>query len=131
MGFAASVAFDIPSMRDDALLITCVSVAGMLILVMSYVFREQGLSRLYESPRVEEPKETNRISETCSELRNEFGLSEREQEVLGLLAQGRSIPYIVKLLGVSTSTAKTHARHIYQKLGIHTKQELLDLFDDR
>lgn len=130
-GFATSVAFDIPGMGDDALLITCVSVAGMLILVMSYVFREQGLNRLYASPRVEEPKETNRISETCSELRNEFGLSEREQEVLELLAQGRSIPYIVKLLGVSTSTAKTHARHIYQKLGIHTKQELLDLFEDR
>ncbi|MBR2835633.1 MAG: hypothetical protein IKE43_08010 [Coriobacteriales bacterium] len=31
-------------------------------------------------------------------------------------------------LGISTSTANTHIRHIYQKLSIHTKQELFDLF---
>lgn len=56
-----------------------------------------------------------------------YFLTEREESVLGLLLAGRSAPYIAEQLCVSQNTVKTHVRHIYAKLDIHTRQELLDL----
>lgn len=55
------------------------------------------------------------------------GLTVREEEVLAFLLQGRSVPYIAETLVISRGTVKTHARHIYAKLEVHNKQELLDL----
>ena len=55
------------------------------------------------------------------------GLTSREAEICGLLAQGRSRPYIRELLCVSKNTVDTHVRHAYAKLGIHSNQELIDL----
>ncbi|MDR1183477.1 MAG: helix-turn-helix transcriptional regulator [Coriobacteriales bacterium] len=62
------------------------------------------------------------------EIAEKYNLTKREIEVLELLAKGRSIPYIRDALFISKETAATHARHIYHKLGVHNKQELLDLF---
>jgi DNA-binding NarL/FixJ family response regulator len=50
-------------------------------------------------------------------------LSPREQEVLELLAQGRANHEIAKTLFISPSTAKVHVRHIYEKLGVHSRAE--------
>ena len=55
------------------------------------------------------------------------GLSKRETEIFLLLAQGRSRPYIRDALVLSKNTVATHIRHIYEKLGIHSQQELIDL----
>jgi two-component system nitrate/nitrite response regulator NarL len=45
-------------------------------------------------------------------------LSPREQEVLVLIADGRSAPEIARELQVSTPTIKTHLQHLYEKLGV-------------
>ena len=47
-----------------------------------------------------------------------------------MLAQGRSQPYIRDVLYLSKNTVSTHTRHIYKKLDVHSKQELLDLLED-
>ena len=60
-------------------------------------------------------------------LAAEHRLTPRETEVFALLAQGRSIPYIRDELIISRETAATHAKHIYAKLGVHSRQELIDL----
>jgi len=36
---------------------------------------------------------------------------------------------IERELVIANGTAKAHVRHIYQKLDIHTRQELFDLLD--
>ena len=46
-----------------------------------------------------------------------------------LLAKGRNAAYIQKQLYISEGTARTHMRHIYKKLDIHTQQELMDLVE--
>ena len=56
-----------------------------------------------------------------------FRLTPRETEVFSLLARGRSIPYIRDELVISRETAATHAKHIYAKLDVHNRQELIDL----
>ena len=59
----------------------------------------------------------------------EYGLSAREGEVLGYLARGRSQPYIQEALYLSKSTISTHVKHIYRKMDVHSKQELLNTLD--
>lgn len=59
-----------------------------------------------------------------------YGLTERETQILGYLARGRSAPFIREELSLSKSTVATHIRHIYDKLGVHSKQELLSLLEE-
>ena len=54
------------------------------------------------------------------------GLTERETQIFLLLAQGRTSPYISSELLIGVNTVNTHKRRIYQKLGVHDKQELID-----
>ena len=52
-------------------------------------------------------------------------LSERELEVLRLMAAGRSNSEIARALSVSVGTIKTHLKHIYGKLGVHTRTQAI------
>lgn len=67
------------------------------------------------------------LSDRIRELAVRFELTPRETEVFELLARGRSIPYVRDALVISKETAATHAKHIYAKLGVHSRQELIDL----
>lgn len=53
------------------------------------------------------------------------GLTERERQVLRLLAEGKTIPEIARLLTISTHTVQTHRDHIMEKLGLHNRAELI------
>ena len=57
-------------------------------------------------------------------LREQFGLTERETELLALIAQGKTRAEIERELFLSQNTVKTHARHLYAKLGVHSKDEV-------
>jgi two-component system, NarL family, response regulator NreC len=52
-------------------------------------------------------------------------LSEREREVLRLLALGHTNQEIAKMLYISVRTAETHRAHIMQKLGLSNRAELV------
>jgi DNA-binding NarL/FixJ family response regulator len=52
-------------------------------------------------------------------------LSDREQEVLRLLALGHTNQEIAKRLYISVRTAETHRAHIMQKLGLTSRAELV------
>jgi LuxR family maltose regulon positive regulatory protein len=50
-------------------------------------------------------------------------LSERELEVLQLIAEGLSNPEIASRLYLSINTVKVHSRNIYSKLGVHKRTQ--------
>ena len=52
-------------------------------------------------------------------------LSQREREVLVLIMRGRNVPAIAEELVLSRNTVQTHVRHIYEQLGVHSRQELV------
>jgi two-component system response regulator NreC len=52
-------------------------------------------------------------------------LSEREREVLQLVAEGHSNKEIAELLAISPVTVDTHRAHILQKLDLHNTAELV------
>jgi len=62
-------------------------------------------------------------------IASQYGLTPRETEVLELLAKGRSLPFIQEELHISYSTANSHSANIYQKMGVHSKQELISLIE--
>lgn len=53
-------------------------------------------------------------------------LTAREQEILALLLKGNTYRKIAELLGVSENTVQFHAKNIYRKFDVHTKQQLID-----
>ena len=57
------------------------------------------------------------------EARPRQRLSAREKEVYDLLVQGRPNREIAKTLFISESTTKVHVRHIFEKLGVHSRAE--------
>lgn len=61
----------------------------------------------------------------------EFELTNREATILPFLIRGRNRRAISEELMVSEETVKSHTQHIYQKLSIHSQQELISLFDKR
>jgi ATP/maltotriose-dependent transcriptional regulator MalT len=57
-------------------------------------------------------------------LRRHGELSARERDVYELIVQGRSNKAIARTLFISESTTKVHVRHIFEKLGVHTRAEV-------
>ena len=62
-------------------------------------------------------------------IAGQYGLTPRELEVFQMLARGRDRTYIQEQLVVSRNTVKTHVKHIYAKLDIHSHQDLIDLVE--
>jgi DNA-binding NarL/FixJ family response regulator len=54
-----------------------------------------------------------------------LSLSPREQQVLGLLGLGMSVPAIARSMYVSQSTAKTYVSRLYDKLGASNRAQAL------
>ncbi len=59
------------------------------------------------------------------------GLSDREREILGLIAQGMTTPEIAASLFLSPHTVQSHRDHIMAKLGLHSKAALIRYAIDR
>lgn len=57
-------------------------------------------------------------------------LTKRELDVLKLLSKGKTLKSVAEELFVSVNTIKTHARNIYEKLHISSKDELIEKFNN-
>lgn len=66
------------------------------------------------------------IEENCQAIAGEFSLSNREYEILVLLGQGYNTRSIANYMVLSPHTVQTHIKHIYYKVGTHSRSELFD-----
>ncbi|NLG11105.1 MAG: helix-turn-helix transcriptional regulator [Coriobacteriaceae bacterium] len=100
-------------------------VVGVFIMVLIYcfVFRETDIADTTMEGR------TGAFEEKCAQVSWKHRLTERESELLTHLARGRDAGWIQEEFCLSKSTVSTHRQHIYEKLGVHTRQELIDLID--
>ncbi|MEF2672205.1 response regulator transcription factor, partial [Adlercreutzia sp.] len=99
---------------------------GAVAVLMAVVWRtwQAGHEATATSP-------VNDLAEACALIAAERNLSPREAEVLALLAEGRSRTFIMEKLVISDATVKSHTNHICQKLGVHSKQDLITLVRER
>jgi len=52
-------------------------------------------------------------------------LTDREREILQLVAEGKANKEVASLLNISLTTVETHRTHILQKLGLHSVPDLI------
>ena len=69
------------------------------------------------------------LEELLSSLSLIDPLSARECEVADLMRHGNTVAAIARRLYISENTVRGHTKSIYRKLGIHSKQELIDLLN--
>jgi DNA-binding CsgD family transcriptional regulator len=119
-----SLAFDLIILAGSYLLVLLVAVLSPKETRQPLVLVGQGGGGVGSDPY-------DSLMQTARSMATSYGLTERETEVFSLLTQGRSLPYIQKELIVSEGTVRTHVKHIYAKLGIHSRQELFDLLSER
>jgi DNA-binding CsgD family transcriptional regulator len=55
-----------------------------------------------------------------------YSLTMREEDMLRYLLKGKSVPAIARETFLSQNTVKTHISHIYQKLNVHSRDELIE-----
>jgi len=63
--------------------------------------------------------------ETPEDIAGELGLTNRELEILSLLAQGKNNTEICRYLDVAETTVKTHMAKIFHKLGVRDRVQAL------
>lgn len=91
------------------------------IVILALVFAGVGIW-FGRQTRDQTPADGFEVNETVIRT---LGLTEKELQVLSLLAEGGSNAEIAKALFVSTSTVKTHLIHIYQKLEVSRRTEAI------
>jgi two-component system response regulator NreC len=98
----------------------------------AYVVKHAAAKELVEAIRVAiagetyiNPKLGGRLAAEPAEAGPPDGLTPREVEVLGLLAQGYMNPEIAERLVISVRTVETHRANIQRKTDIKTRAELI------
>ncbi|WP_172135692.1 response regulator transcription factor [Adlercreutzia sp. ZJ473] len=115
----------------------CLVVACVVVTVSSLTLLERDLFpdelRLSGGAKAESACEAPRqatvltIDEVIVQVAREGGLSAQETRVFAYLAKGHSRKTIQEKMFIASATVDTHARHVYQKLGVRSRQELIDL----
>ena len=77
-------------------------------------------------PAVPEPAPD---AQRLARLAAEAGLTQTEEQIALLAVRGRSRAVIARELGYSANTVRNYTHTLYSKLGIHSKQELIDLVE--
>lgn len=72
-----------------------------------------------------------RLLSRCAVIAEAYHLSPRESEVFQLIALGKSPASIERELCIAGGTLKSHTQRIYQKLGVHSRDELYALVGER
>ncbi len=80
-----------------------------------------------ESPADQAPQKVP-FQRKCAIIGDYYGLTRREVDVFRLIAAGRNSTRIQEELSISAGTVNTHSHHIFQKLDVHSQQEVIDLF---
>lgn len=107
----------------------CVALVVVVCFVFMFLFKEKDMDIFAANRDQVLMSADEAIQLRCEEVSEQAGLTKREMEVLVFLVKGRSVPYISEKLTLSPSTIKTHVKHIYKKIDVHSKQELHAYFD--
>jgi DNA-binding CsgD family transcriptional regulator len=118
----------------------CVGMVFILILTTTLILREEDLPAAEVVSGASQAAEDGLLGpepshgpghwrRCCARIAHEHDLSPREEEVMVFLAKGHSMKYIEETLVISFHTAKSHANHIHRKLGVHSREELIDLVE--
>ncbi len=121
-----------PTLVSAVTLVTAFAMtAGLVLMTVQLIGSLSSCASVAEAPAdVSRPLGTDSHGDERSvfdEIARSHGLSKREREVMELLVQGNTQKRIAQEMVVSINSVQTYAKGLYRKLGIHSRQELIDL----
>ncbi|MDO5043452.1 MAG: helix-turn-helix transcriptional regulator [Slackia sp.] len=110
------------------------AVENLIVIIVIYVLAIASMhyswNKREAEPSASAASVTDALEKRCAEVAEAYKLSPRESEILVLLAQGRTRTYIQEELVLAENTVKSHVAHIYTKLGIRDRQDMIDIVLD-
>ncbi|NTW29444.1 MAG: hypothetical protein HGA39_08810 [Coriobacteriia bacterium] len=105
-----------------------IAVFAFLIVVAAFYALKSKRSLI---PDKRAPEAGSNIEEAMNHIAQEYCLSKREIEVVGFLVRGYTFGQMGKEMFLSIDTVRSYSKTLYRKLGIHKKQELYSLIEQR
>lgn len=107
----------------------CENVAVIFCAVLAIRSTADTLSlRFHEPPSGVATKVQQRAHTQLARFAERNGLTPRERDVLALLLEGKDNQNIASALTLSLGTVKAHVHNIYHKVGVSSRQQLLQSF---
>lgn len=128
LGNGTALAYErVPGLHDALVRPTfAVVVVVLTVLLISMVRQEYAIDELTRSPQ-----SASELALVVASVADEFRLSVREREILTLIGQGYTASAVAEEFVISPHTVNTHVQHIYAKLGIHKRSELISYLHRR
>lgn len=127
VGFALHVY--IVMVSPQALSLVLFLAASFFIVAGAFLFNKHTLFPV-GAPGKGSYGDSKGIYVACVQLAEERGLTPRQKEVLCMLGSGKRVQAIAKEFVLSTGTVRSHVHQIYEKLGVHSHDELMALIED-
>ncbi len=98
----------------------------LLFFAYLFLFTEKSMARLLGGPisRGKRP-----FHERAHQIALDYSLTKREEEIMMLIAKGRTNARICEELGVTPGTVNTHLANLHKKLDVHDRQEVIDMVE--
>lgn len=103
-------------------------VMAVLLLFAAFFFSRLDFQQIWDW--IQESGDEDVLARRCRELGRACGLGPREQSVLLLLMRDRTVPEMADELFIAPGTVKAHIGHIYEKAGVHSREELREALSD-
>ena len=125
---ALGLSFGSPHSYEEASFVSSSSLA----LYCTYLIAHALIAFVKEASAEHAPEKKSqdgdsRFEQQCNKLAHDYALSPREREILAYLGRGHTSAYIAKCLIISESTVYTHTRNIYRKMGVGSKEDIIQI----
>jgi DNA-binding CsgD family transcriptional regulator len=131
--FFLAPAYGIPSINITPAQFKISGYIEMLIITYAVIYRMRAIQDEYEFMRSSMDRYLNEIDKLSTKIERmkktedrqfeDVPLSQRESDVLNLIAQGKTNKQIADALHISVNTVKYHVKNLYEKLNISSRQE--------
>ena len=74
-------------------------------------------------------KQKQFITNAGHELKTPLAIISANTEVMEMIVRGNSVAKISELFVISENTVRTHSKHAYAKLGVHKRQDIIDMIE--
>ena len=124
---AGSLPTDVQTTLLGVVVVGAVTVATFLLFSERELTTKWGVTLLDAGSLGETSRAEEAAQARCDEVSRQARLSPREDEIIRLLARGKTTHEVAAELGIADGTAKAHVSHIYEKVGVAGRSELDDV----
>lgn len=124
--FGMRVIYDYHYLDNATHSILSVIIVLLLTIATFWVGSDEQIRKIWGLRKNLSPKKYNdlMLKRKCTLISNDHKLTTRESEILLMLGQGLRAPEITEHLGVSVETVRSHIKHLYAKLNVHSLTDL-------